>query len=53
MKNFSLPEASIKQAIVNTQIIDGFFVKQTTDVKDSVDYLNDMTNYIIKIYQVN
>jgi crossover junction endonuclease MUS81 len=51
MRNFSLPEASIKQAIVNTQIIDKFFIKQTSDVKDSVEYLSQLTSFIKDLYK--
>lgn len=51
MRNFSLPEASIKQAIVNTQIIDKFSIKKTSDIKDSVEYLSQITNYIKNLHK--
>jgi hypothetical protein len=50
MKNFSLPESSIKQSIVNTQIIDDFFVKETLNIKDSVYYLVDLTKRLIQLH---
>lgn len=52
MKNFSLPETTIKQAIINTQICDDFYVKETLNVKDSVIYLVDLTKSLIDIYNV-
>lgn len=53
MKNFNLPESSIKQAIANTQIIDEFYVKETQNVKDSVQYLVQLTKNLIDLYSVN
>ena len=47
----SLPEKSIVQADVNTQIIDGFLVQHTTDPKDSAHYLVEMTHYLTRKYQ--
>ena len=52
MKNFSLPESSIKQSIINTQIIDDFFVKETQNIKDSVNYLVEMTKKLIELHKV-
>ncbi len=52
MKNLSLPESSIKQSIINTQIIDDFFVKETLNTKDSVNYLVELTNRLIELHKV-
>lgn len=52
MKNLSLPESSIKQSIINTQIIDDFFVKETLNIKDSVEYLVEMTARLTDIHKV-
>ncbi|XP_056298279.1 crossover junction endonuclease MUS81 [Pseudoliparis swirei] len=49
--HLSLPEATLQQAIVNTQVVDGFFVKRVQDVKESAAYLTVMTRYLIKLYQ--
>lgn len=46
----SIPQATLFQATVNTQISDGFFVKQTKDIKESVAYLTIMTRYLQSIY---
>uniref|UniRef100_A0A7N8YFZ2 Crossover junction endonuclease MUS81 n=1 Tax=Mastacembelus armatus TaxID=205130 RepID=A0A7N8YFZ2_9TELE len=47
----SLPEATLQQAIVNTQVVDGFFVKRVQDVRESAAYLTVMTRYLTKLYQ--
>ncbi|KAK6291707.1 hypothetical protein J4Q44_G00374920 [Coregonus suidteri] len=49
--HLSLPETTLQQAIVNTQVVDGFFVKRVQDVKESVAYLTVMTRYLTKLYQ--
>ncbi|XP_039515244.1 crossover junction endonuclease MUS81 [Pimephales promelas] len=49
--HLSLPESTLQQAIVNTQVVDGFFVKRVQDVKESVAYLTIMTRYLQKLYQ--
>ncbi|XP_034412714.1 crossover junction endonuclease MUS81 isoform X2 [Cyclopterus lumpus] len=49
--HLSLPEATLQQAIVNTQVVDGFFVKRVQDVRESAAYLTVMTRYLIKLYQ--
>ena len=35
------------------QIVDGFFVKRTHDLKESVAYLTVMTRHLQKIYSVS
>ncbi|KAK9524983.1 hypothetical protein VZT92_017339 [Zoarces viviparus] len=49
--HLSLPETTLQQAIVNTQVVDGFFVKRVQDVRESAAYLTVMTRYLIKLYQ--
>ncbi|XP_069570891.1 LOW QUALITY PROTEIN: crossover junction endonuclease MUS81 [Brachyistius frenatus] len=49
--HLSLPEATLQQAIVNTQVVDGFFVKRVQDVKESAAYLTVMTRYLSRLYQ--
>ncbi|XP_051560761.1 crossover junction endonuclease MUS81-like isoform X2 [Myxocyprinus asiaticus] len=49
--HLSLPESTLQQAIVNTQVVDGFFVKRVQDVKESAAYLTIMTRYLQKLYQ--
>lgn len=50
VKHLSLPETTLQQAIVNTQVVDGFFVKRTKDVKESAAYLTIMTRYLQNLY---
>ncbi|XP_068922475.1 crossover junction endonuclease MUS81 [Petaurus breviceps papuanus] len=49
--NLSLPESTLLQAITNTQVIDGFFVKRTADLKESAAYLALLTQALQKLYQ--
>ncbi|XP_037534574.1 crossover junction endonuclease MUS81 [Nematolebias whitei] len=49
--HLSLPEATLQQAIVNTQVVDGFFVKRVQDVRESAAYLTIMTRYLTSLYQ--
>ncbi|KAG7218664.1 hypothetical protein INR49_019788 [Caranx melampygus] len=49
--HLSLPEATLQQAIINTQVVDGFFVKRVQDVRESAAYLTVMTRYLTKLYQ--
>uniref|UniRef100_A0A673HC70 Crossover junction endonuclease MUS81 n=1 Tax=Sinocyclocheilus rhinocerous TaxID=307959 RepID=A0A673HC70_9TELE len=49
--HLSIPESTLQQAIVNTQVVDGFFVKRVQDVKESAAYLTIMTRYLQKLYQ--
>lgn len=53
MKHMSLPEKSILQADINTQLIDELTVHHCTDPKDSASYLIQMTNYLIDRYKVD
>ncbi|XP_074554984.1 crossover junction endonuclease MUS81 [Halichoeres trimaculatus] len=49
--HLSLPETTLQQAIVNTQVVDGFFVKRVQDVRESAAYLTVMTRYLTRLYQ--
>ncbi|KAI1898726.1 hypothetical protein AGOR_G00075330 [Albula goreensis] len=49
--HLSLPESTLQQAMVNTQVVDGFFVKRVQDVKESAAYLTVMTRQLQKLYQ--
>ncbi|KAI5609902.1 crossover junction endonuclease MUS81 isoform X1 [Silurus asotus] len=49
--HLSLPESTLQQAVVNTQVVDNFFVKKVQDVKESAAYLTVMTRYLQKLYQ--
>ncbi|KAK3092910.1 hypothetical protein FSP39_008762 [Pinctada imbricata] len=51
MQHFSIPEERIQQTITNLKVIDGFQVKRTKDIKESVAYLTVMTRYIQSHYQ--
>lgn len=48
----SLPEKSLVQADVNTQLIDHLIVHHTTDPKDSAYYLIQMTKYLTEKFKV-
>ncbi|KAL3874841.1 hypothetical protein ACJMK2_037803, partial [Sinanodonta woodiana] len=52
MQHFSISEDRIKQAITNTQVIDGFQVKRTRDTKETVAYLTVMTRYLQSYFRV-
>ncbi|XP_067137762.1 crossover junction endonuclease MUS81 isoform X2 [Centruroides vittatus] len=47
---FGLPDASLKQAIVNCQVVDGFLITKTKNAKSTVDYLTTMTRYLQCFY---
>ncbi|KAI5943707.1 Crossover junction endonuclease MUS81 [Manis javanica] len=47
----SLPESTLLQAVTNTQVIDGFFVKRTADIKESAAYLALLTRGLQRFYQ--
>ncbi|XP_028916602.1 crossover junction endonuclease MUS81 isoform X2 [Ornithorhynchus anatinus] len=50
-QNLSLPETTLLQAITNTQVIDGFFVKRTVDLKESAAYLALLTRGLQRLYE--
>ncbi|XP_068116570.1 crossover junction endonuclease MUS81 isoform X2 [Hyperolius riggenbachi] len=49
-QHLSIPEATLQQAIVNTQVVDGFFIKRTKDVRESAAYLTIMTRYLQNMF---
>lgn len=52
MKHMSLPEKSLIQANVNTQIIDKLIVHHSTDPKDSAFYLIHMSKFLIEKFKL-
>ena len=52
MKNLSLSEDALQQAISNTQIIDQLYVKRTADVRESAAYLTVMTRRLQAAFAV-
>ncbi|XP_062821269.1 crossover junction endonuclease MUS81 [Anolis carolinensis] len=48
--HLSLPEKTLQQAVVNTQVVDGFFVKRTRDIRESAAYLTVMTRHLARLY---
>ncbi|XP_065661892.1 crossover junction endonuclease MUS81 isoform X2 [Hydra vulgaris] len=50
-KHLPIPEQSLYQSITNTQVIDGFFIKETDDLFHSAEYLKIMTNQLINLYK--
>ncbi|XP_072277416.1 crossover junction endonuclease MUS81 isoform X3 [Pyxicephalus adspersus] len=49
-QHLSIPEATLQQAIVNTQVVDGFFIKRTKDARESAAYLTIMTRHLQNMY---
>ncbi|XP_063172772.1 crossover junction endonuclease MUS81 [Candoia aspera] len=49
-QHLSLPEKTLRQAMVNTQVIDGFFVKRTCDIRESAAYLILLTRHLTRLY---
>uniref|UniRef100_A0A8D2LH75 Crossover junction endonuclease MUS81 n=1 Tax=Varanus komodoensis TaxID=61221 RepID=A0A8D2LH75_VARKO len=49
-QHLSLPEKTLQQAITNTQVVDGFFVKRTRDIRESAAYLTLMTRHLAALY---
>lgn len=47
-----LPINTLQQAVINTQIIDEFFVKITNSYLDTIHYLADMTKMLTRIFSV-
>ena len=52
MRNWSLSEEALQQAIVNTQVIDNFRVKRTRGHRETATYLAIMTRYLQSMYSV-
>ncbi|XP_028565564.2 structure-specific endonuclease subunit MUS81 isoform X1 [Podarcis muralis] len=50
-QHLSLPEKTLQQAMTNTQVVDGFFVKRTRDLRESAAYLTLMTRQLTRLYE--
>jgi len=50
-EHLPVPEATLRQAITNTQVIDRFFVKETSDIYDSANYLTLLTSQLNSLYK--
>uniref|UniRef100_UPI00358E0D33 crossover junction endonuclease MUS81 isoform X2 n=1 Tax=Myxine glutinosa TaxID=7769 RepID=UPI00358E0D33 len=46
VQHMSIPETTLQQAIVNTQVVDGFIIKRTHDIRGSAAYLTIMTRHL-------
>ncbi len=53
MTHLQLPLRSLNQSIANTQVIDGFYIKRTKDIRESIAYLTIMTRQLQKHYAVS
>jgi crossover junction endonuclease MUS81 len=42
----------ISTALSSTQVVDGFMVKETKNLKDTVNYLTGLTQELIKMHEV-
>uniref|UniRef100_A0A8C3SB09 Crossover junction endonuclease MUS81 n=1 Tax=Chelydra serpentina TaxID=8475 RepID=A0A8C3SB09_CHESE len=49
-QHLSLPESTLQQAATSTQVVDGFFVKRTRDLRESAAYLTIMTRHLTSLY---
>ncbi|CAM4587497.1 structure-specific endonuclease subunit MUS81 isoform X3 [Caretta caretta] len=49
-QHLSLPESTLQQAATSTQVVDGFFVKRTRDLRESAAYLTIMTRHLNSLY---
>ncbi|XP_037760850.1 crossover junction endonuclease MUS81 isoform X3 [Chelonia mydas] len=49
-QHLSLPESTLQQAATSTQVVDGFFVKRTRDLRESAAYLTIMTRRLNSLY---
>uniref|UniRef100_K7F4Y1 Crossover junction endonuclease MUS81 n=1 Tax=Pelodiscus sinensis TaxID=13735 RepID=K7F4Y1_PELSI len=50
VQHLSLPESTLQQAAASTQVVDGFFVKRTRDLRESATYLTIMTRHLNSLY---
>lgn len=59
IEEFNMDEAvrfgqqAVQTALASTQVVDGFFVKHTTSIDETVDYLERLTNALKKDYEVS
>ena len=50
LDHLPVPEATLRQAITNTQVIDNFFVKETSDIYDSANFITQLTSHLSSMY---
>ncbi|XP_053133398.1 crossover junction endonuclease MUS81 isoform X2 [Hemicordylus capensis] len=50
-QHLSLPEKTLQQAVINTQVVDSFFIKHTRDLRESAAYLTIMTRHLTRLYE--
>ena len=59
IEEFNMDEAvrfgqqAVQTALASTQVVDGFFVKHTTSIDETIDYLGRLTNALKKEYEVS
>lgn len=51
MDRLTIDGDRLRQSIINTQVHDGFYVKQTNSFNDTVAYLTLMTRYLQSRYR--
>jgi len=51
LQNTALSESTLKQAVVNSQVVDNLFVRQTGGIHESAAYLIRLTKYLQNLYQ--
>lgn len=52
-ESFSRYQEAVESAIASTQVVNGYFVKMTAKVDDTIRYLARMTAMLKSIYEVN
>lgn len=50
---FGVSSIDLRQRIVNTQVVDNFFLKTTNDHKHSMLYLSKLSNLLIDMFKVS
>jgi ERCC4-type nuclease len=45
-------QQAVQTALASTQVVDGFFVKHTISIDETIDYLERLTNALKKEYEV-
>jgi crossover junction endonuclease MUS81 len=48
---FRFGQQAVQTALAATQVVDGFFVKHTTSIDESIDYLERLTMALKKEYE--
>jgi crossover junction endonuclease MUS81 len=58
IEEFNMDEAirfgqqAVQTALASTHVVDGFFVKHTTSIDETIDYLDRLTKALKKEYEV-